>query len=157
MILRQPVPQARRHQQHLLAVTANEVLRHTAIVLKTSDDTALRNSHPRKEQTLTRRTKLTAAAGAALAALALGGGAIVQASGDDGERSVTGPQADRATAAALQITKGGKANSGDNENGATWEVEVTKPDGKTVDVRLDEKLGLVIVEGDTEDEAGAEQ
>ena len=107
---------------------------------------------------MTRRTKLTAAAGAALAALALGGGAIVQASGDDGERSVTGPQADRATAAALQITKGAKANSVErNENGATWEVEVTKPDGKTVDIRLDEKLGLVIVEGDTEDEAGAEQ
>ena len=108
---------------------------------------------------MTRQTKLTAAAGAALAALALSGGAIVQASGDDGERSVTGPQADRATAAALQITKGARANSveRDNENGATWEVEVTKPDGKTVDVRLDEKLGLVIVEGDTEDEAGAEQ
>ena len=39
----------------------------------------------------------------------------------------------------------------DGENGATWEVEVTKPDGSTVDVRLDESYGLVVVEGDDED------
>ena len=38
----------------------------------------------------------------------------------------------------------------DTENGATWEVEVTKPDGKTVDVRLDENFKLVVVEGDSE-------
>jgi len=90
--------------------------------------------------------------GAAVLALAAGGGAaIVQASGED-ERTVTGPQADRATAAALKITGGGSANAveRDSENGATWEVEVTKPDGKTVDVRLDEKYGLVIVEGDSD-------
>jgi outer membrane lipoprotein SlyB len=38
----------------------------------------------------------------------------------------------------------------DGENGATWEVEVTKTDGKTVDVRLDESYELVVVEGDDE-------
>ena len=71
--------------------------------------------------------------------------------GDDGDQSVTGSAADQATAAALKITHGGTANSveRDSENGATWEVEVTKPDGNTVDVRLDENYQLVVVEGDS--------
>lgn len=52
-------------------------------------------------------------------------------------------------------TGGGTANSveRDSENGATWEVEVTRADGTTVDVRLDEAYDVVIIEGDAE-EAG---
>ena len=60
--------------------------------------------------------------------------------------------ADRATAAALRLTHGGTANSveRDSENGATWEVEVTRTDGTTVDVRLDENFREVVIEGDSE-------
>ncbi|HVF79963.1 MAG TPA: hypothetical protein VNA28_16845 [Solirubrobacteraceae bacterium] len=102
--------------------------------------------------------KKTVAGVAALAAVGLGGAAYVQASADDDDASVTGPQADAATAAALAITKGGKANSveRDSENGAVWEVEVTKPDGSTVDVRLSKSYERVAVEGDTEAEDGDE-
>jgi len=87
--------------------------------------------------------------------LAAGGVGVAQAVGGSENESAeraSGPEADRATAAALEITKGGRANSveRDSENGATWEVEVTKTDGKTVDVRLDRKLELVVVEGDSE-------
>ena len=87
-------------------------------------------------------------------ALAAGGAAVASGgadSGDDGDVSVTGSQADQATKAALEITGGGHANSveRDSENGATWEVEVTKPDGHTVDVRLDEGNHLVVVESDS--------
>ena len=41
--------------------------------------------------------------------------------------------------AALAETGGGRVNAveRDSEHGATWEVEVTKLDGSTVDVRLD--------------------
>jgi len=89
---------------------------------------------------------------AVAATLGLGGGAYVYASGDEGETSVTGPQADKATAAALKITGGGTANAveRDDEKGATWEVEVTKPNGTTVDVRLDASYELVVVDGDSE-------
>jgi hypothetical protein len=38
----------------------------------------------------------------------------------------------------------------DGEKGATWEVEVRKPDGSTVDVRLDADLGKVAIDGDSE-------
>jgi hypothetical protein len=92
-------------------------------------------------------------AGSALALAAGGAGtAIATGGGDDGDHGVSGPGADQATAAALQITNGGHANSveRDSENGATWEVEVTKTDGSTVDVRLDQNYKLVVVEGDSE-------
>jgi uncharacterized membrane protein YkoI len=69
-----------------------------------------------------------------------------------GESHITGPQADRAKAAALEITGGGHANAveRDSEHGATYEVEVTKTDGKTVDVRLDDNFKLVVIDGDSE-------
>jgi uncharacterized membrane protein YkoI len=66
---------------------------------------------------------------------------------------LTGPQADRARAAALRITGGGKVNAveRDSEKGATYEVEVTRSDGSTVDVRLDASYKLVAVDGDSEE------
>jgi hypothetical protein len=97
------------------------------------------------------RRKLVLGAAALLAAGAAGTtAALATSDGDDGEGRVTGPQADRAVQAALEVTGGGRANAveRDTENGATWEVEVTEPDGDTVDVRLDENFDLVVVEGD---------
>jgi len=90
--------------------------------------------------------------GGSVVALAAGGvGAGTALGGDDGG-SPSGPAADQAREAALRHTGGGTANSveQDGENGATWEVEVTKPDGKTVDVRLGSDYRIVTVEGDSE-------
>jgi hypothetical protein len=98
------------------------------------------------------RIKKLLIVGGAIAALGVGGAAVAGATGagDPGENA-GGPGADKARGAALAIT-GGTANSveRDGEDGATWEVEVTKPDGNTVDVRLDESYGLVVIEGDSE-------
>ena len=96
---------------------------------------------------------------AALAALALGGAALAGAAnggddaGDDGG-ALTGSTLDRASKAALAATGGGEVNETerDNENGATYEVEVAKPGGGQVDVRLDEQFKVIVVEGDHEDE-----
>ena len=99
-----------------------------------------------------RKRLIVGAAGLALAAgLAGGGVAMAGSSGGDGP-SATGPDADAAAAAALVATGGGHANAveRDSENGATWEVEVTKPDGATVDVRLDGSDKVVVIEGDSE-------
>jgi uncharacterized membrane protein YkoI len=101
-----------------------------------------------------KRTAL-AAAGLGLAAAASIGGVAAAGSmesGEAGSGDVTQQQADDATAAALKATGGGTANSveRDSENGATWEVEVTKPDGTTVDVRLDARYAVVVIEGDGE-------
>jgi len=92
----------------------------------------------------------------AVTALVLGGAGVAYAATDDGDGQATGPGADRARAAALSLLEGGTANSveRDSENGATWEVEVTKADGSTVDVRLDADFALVVIEGDGEESEG---
>jgi hypothetical protein len=71
-------------------------------------------------------------------------------------RPCGGRRADKATAAALAIYPGSHANSveRDSENGATWEVEVAKPDGSTVDARLDQSYKLVVAEADSGDQGG---
>jgi len=100
----------------------------------------------------TMKKKVVLTAGMAIIAAGAASG-VALATGDDGDQTVTGPDADAATEAGLAATGGGRANSVemDSENGATWEVEITKPDGATVDVRLDERLKVVVIEGDHED------
>jgi len=100
-----------------------------------------------------KRTAAATVAGLGLAAAAISGGVAAAGTGEDGEAgsgNYTQQQADAATKAALEATDGGTANSveRDSENGATWEVEVTRPDGTTVDVRLDDAYGVVVIEGD---------
>jgi hypothetical protein len=90
--------------------------------------------------------------------LAFGAAAIAQATGafEDGESSISGPAAERAKAAALRITGGGAANAveRESEQGAAYEVEVTRKDGTTVDVLLDGSFDLVTVDGDSETDDG---
>jgi uncharacterized membrane protein YkoI len=80
------------------------------------------------------------------------GAAVASGGGEDAKEQVSGPGADRAREAALAAHPGtANAVERDGENGATWEVEVTGNDGKTVDVRLDDNYKVVVIEGDGED------
>jgi uncharacterized membrane protein YkoI len=101
-----------------------------------------------------KRVAVAAAGAGVVLAVAAGGVAVATGGDDDGpaSRQYTQEQADAATRAALKATGGGTANSveTDSENGATYEVEVTKPDGATVDVRLDESYKVVVIEGDSD-------
>ena len=94
--------------------------------------------------------------GGAILALAAGGAGTAIATGGSDEGGATGPGADQAKAAALKMYPGSHANSveRDTENGATWEVEVAKADGSTVDVRLDQNYQLVVAEADSGDQGG---
>lgn len=98
------------------------------------------------------RKKVVITIAALGAAGALAGGAIAVAGNGDSEGTLSGPQAKQASEAALDATGGGKVNAveRDNEAGATWEVEVTTPDGNIVDVRLDENFSLLMIDGDNE-------
>jgi Peptidase propeptide and YPEB domain len=93
---------------------------------------------------------------AAALAVVLGGAGVAYAVGgdDESEGRATGPGAERAKAAALELVPGGTANEveRDDEKGATWEVEVARPDGSTVDVRLDAELNKVAIDQDSEAE-----
>ena len=105
-----------------------------------------------------RKRVIVAGAVLGAAAAATAGGIAVAGNGDDGPAShqYTEQQAEQAKQAALEATGGGTVNSveSDSEDGATYEVEVTKPDGDTVDVRLDERFQVVVIEGDGEDGSG---
>ncbi len=102
---------------------------------------------------MNKRTMGATLAGALLVA-GVAGGAVAVADNGNGNQdgSVTGPAADTAIAAALTETNGVKANAveRDTENGAVWEVEVTKADGSTVDVRLGGDYHVIVVEPDSE-------
>ena len=95
-----------------------------------------------------------------IAALAVGGVAIAGAAGGDdddrGERAIGGAALERASAAALDHTGGGRVTeteAGDEES--YFEVEVTRGDGSQVDVQLDRDFQVVGSEGDDDrDEDG---
>lgn len=97
------------------------------------------------------RIKAAVVAGAAVATLAVGGAAIAGAAGgDDGnDRAIGGAALDRASAAALAETGGGRvtATEAGDEEGA-YEVEVTRPDGRQVDVHLDKDFNVLGSTGD---------
>jgi uncharacterized membrane protein YkoI len=92
----------------------------------------------------------------AVAALGAGGTAIAGAAsgGDDNgtDKAITGSALDRASAAALKATGGGKVSeteAGDEES--YYEVEVTRGDGSKVDVQLDRGFNVVGQKADSED------
>jgi uncharacterized membrane protein YkoI len=107
------------------------------------------------EEIVMRLSRKTAVVAGVLAVgVVAGAGTAVATQGDDetGRNAYTEQQGEDATDAALDATGGGTANSveKDSEDGATWEVEVTKTDGHVVDVRLNASYDVVVIEGDTE-------
>jgi uncharacterized membrane protein YkoI len=101
------------------------------------------------------RLKGIAIAIAAVAVLAVGGTAVAGAAGngdDDGaDKPITGQALDRAKAAALDATGGGKVTETEvgDEEGA-YEVEVTRADGSQVDVHLDKGFQVLSQAADSD-------
>lgn len=102
---------------------------------------------------MNRRTAALLAA-LAVALVAITGGFAVAGEDDDSDESLTGAVAERASAAALRETGGGRVlevEAGDDP-GAAYEVEIRGKDGKVSEVLLDSDFALVkIVEGDDDD------
>src|SRR5215218_7860642 len=76
---------------------------------------------------------------------ALAGGGIAWGTAGDDDETVTGPAADKARAAALAHVGAGQVVGVEREaeGGAVWEVEITRKDGSTVEVALDENYKVV--------------
>ena len=75
---------------------------------------------------------------------ALAVGCSASADDDETQRPITGAELERASAAALEATGGGRVTEtevGDEES--YYEVEVTLDDGSQVDVQLDEQFNVV--------------
>lgn len=100
---------------------------------------------------MNRRNKWIGAGVLAVALLAGGAGLALANGGDDEGAPITGEALDRATAAALAHTGGGRVTGtevGDEQS--YYEVEVTLVDGRQVDVQLDENFTVVGTDGDTD-------
>ncbi len=104
-----------------------------------------------------KRRAVVAAAVSAAAIVAGAGVAIAGGAGDDTEAPITGVDLERASAAALAHTGGGRVTEtevGDEES--YYEVEVTLDDGSQVDVQLDAQFNVVGDEVDADDVVGDE-
>jgi hypothetical protein len=100
---------------------------------------------------MTRRRKLIIG-GVAVLAVAAGGAGLAQAVGDDSDEQVSGPNADRAKAAAVKLVGGGQATGVESDDGgAGWEVEVRRPDGTEAEVSLTRDFKRAGVETDDQD------
>lgn len=103
------------------------------------------------------KAKIATAAGALLALGAGVGGGVASASGSgDASRPIPRSVLDRASAAALAATNGGRVTGTEvGDENSKYEVEVTLRDGRQVDVQLDRELRVVKVMEDHEKESGA--
>jgi hypothetical protein len=103
-----------------------------------------------------RNRYLAIAAGVLAFALTVGGGIAWATGGDDGQ-PLSGTTLDRASAAALTSTGEGKVTEAEvGDDGAAYDVEVTMPNGATVDVRLDSSFDVIGREHDDDGANGQE-
>ncbi|MGH9150333.1 MAG: PepSY domain-containing protein [Acidimicrobiales bacterium] len=99
---------------------------------------------------MSRTRNLIAIGAIGLAAAGIGTGVAVAGGGDD-EVPITGEALQRASAAALAHTGGGRVTEtevGDEEG--FYEVEVTLDDGRQVDVHLDRDFNVLGSQADEE-------
>ena len=124
-----------------------------AHLIEPTENPPLESLHRRiSSMTLKRKAVLV---GSATLAVAAGGAGVASAVGDDeSRRQATGADADRARAAALQLVPGGTICAIERESGGKepWEIEIRRPDGSTVDMRLGADLRQVASQDSTDAE-----
>jgi uncharacterized membrane protein YkoI len=98
-----------------------------------------------------RRTRWIAVAGVTVAMV---GGVAAAAVDSDNDQELTGSTRDRAVNAALAATRGGEVLETEaGDDGAAYGVEVRLPDGRQVEVNLDQSFKVIGQEPD-EDKPG---
>lgn len=99
------------------------------------------------------RTQKLLAAGAGVVVLVTAGTGIAFAVAGDEDEALRGKILDRASAAALAHTGGGRVTDTEIED-QRYEIEVTMDDGREIDVHLDRELRVVATAPDTVDDGG---
>lgn len=103
------------------------------------------------------KTRITLVAAVVAVAAAVAAGFAVAGSRDDHEQPITGTALARASEAALAETGGGRVTETEvGDEDAYYEVEVTLPDGREVDVHLDRSFAVVTSTADVDDSDGDE-
>ena len=95
--------------------------------------------------------KLLVIVAIALVVAAVSGGIAIAAGVGDSDKPLTGASLQKATAAALAHTGGGTVVESEvGDDGAAYDVEVRRPDGKIVEVELNSSYG--VIGSDTDDD-----
>jgi uncharacterized membrane protein YkoI len=103
------------------------------------------------------KKRITLVAALVAVAAAVAAGFAVAGSRDDHEQPITGTALARASEAALAETGGGRVTETEvGDEDAYYEVEVTLPDGREVDVHLDRSFAVVTPTADADDSDGDE-
>lgn len=103
------------------------------------------------------KKRITLVAAVLAVAAAVAAGFAVAGSRDDHEQPITGTALARASEAALAETGGGRVTETEvGDEDAYYEVEVTLPDGREVDVHLDRSFAVVTSTADVDDSDGDE-
>lgn len=103
------------------------------------------------------KKRITLVAAVVAVAAAVAAGFAVAGSRDDHEQPITGTALARASEAALAETGGGRVTETEvGDEDAYYEVEVTLPDGREVDVHLDRSFAVVTSTADVDDSDGDE-
>ena len=103
------------------------------------------------------KKRITLVAAVVAVAAAVAAGFAVAGSRDDHEQPITGTALARASEAALAETRGGRVTETEvGDEDAYYEVEVTLPDGREVDVHLDRSFVVVSSSADRDDSDGDE-
>lgn len=101
------------------------------------------------------RTTLLIVAGALMVAVGSTAAVAAAGGGDDSEPPIAGAELDRATAAALEYTGGGRVTDTEvGDEDSYYEVEVTLDDGTQIDVQLDREFQVVGGEADSRGDDG---
>jgi Peptidase propeptide and YPEB domain len=93
-----------------------------------------------------RSTKLIAGGALAVALIGAGAGMAVAGSNDESNDggALSGSTRDRAVAAALEATGGGRVSEAENaDDGGTYSVEVIVEGGRHIEVKLDGKFHVI--------------
>jgi uncharacterized membrane protein YkoI len=103
------------------------------------------------------KKRITLVAAVVAVAAAVATGFAVAGSRDDHEQPITGTALTRASEAALAETGGGRVTETEvGDEDAYYEVEVTLPDGREVDVHLDRSFAVVTSTADADESDGDE-
>jgi len=103
------------------------------------------------------KKRITLVAAVVAVAAAVAAGFAVAGSRDDHEQPITGTALARASEAALAETGGGRVTETEvGDEDAYYEVEVTLPGGREVDVHLDRSFAVVTSTADADDSDGDE-
>jgi hypothetical protein len=105
-----------------------------------------------------RRTRRIVGGALACAAVSGGAGAAIANGVGDADEPLTGSALERASAAAIEHTGGGTViDTEAGDDGAAYGVEIRLPDGRVVEVALDEGFNVVGQEADDDGSNASEQ